>query len=48
MAKLLRACLDEIVVRKDGEMLDMVLHWHGGDHTALKLRVKLNASGRMI
>ena len=46
MAKLLRACLDEIVVRKDGEMLDMVLHWHGGDHTALKLRVKLNASGR--
>ena len=24
----------------------MVLHWHGGDHTALKLRVKLNASGR--
>ena len=24
----------------------MVLRWHGGDHTALKLRVKLNASGR--
>jgi len=44
--RILRACLDEIVVRKDGEVLDMVLHWHGGDHTALKLRVKLNASGR--
>src|ERR1700749_2492790 len=24
----------------------MVLRWHGGDHMALKLRVKLNASGR--
>jgi hypothetical protein len=24
----------------------MALRWHGGDHTALKLRVKLNASGR--
>src|SRR5262247_3539209 len=44
--RILRACLDEIIVRKDGEVLDMVLRWHGGDHTALKLRVKLNASGR--
>jgi DNA invertase Pin-like site-specific DNA recombinase len=44
--RILRACLDEIVVRKDGELLDMVLRWHGGDHTALKLRVKLNVSGR--
>lgn len=44
--RILRACLQEIVVRKDGELIDMVLHWHGGDHTALKLRVKLNASGR--
>ena len=44
--RILRACLDEIVVRKDGEVLDMVLRWHGGDHTSLKLRVKLNASGR--
>jgi hypothetical protein len=33
-------------VRKDGGVLDMVLRWYGGDHTALKLRVKLNASGR--
>src|SRR5262245_6538517 len=24
----------------------MVLRWHGGDHTVLKLRVKLNASGK--
>ena len=24
----------------------MVLRWSGGDHTALKLRVKLNALGR--
>jgi hypothetical protein len=41
-----RACLDEIVVRRDGEVLDMVLRWQGGDHTELKLRVKLNVSGR--
>ena len=44
--RIMRACLDEIVVRKDGEVLDVVLCWHGGDHTALKLRVKLNARGR--
>src|SRR5262249_45944972 len=44
--RIVRACLDEIVVRRDGEVLGMVLRWHGGDHTALKLRVKLNASGR--
>jgi hypothetical protein len=44
--RIVRACLDEIIVRKDGEIIGMVLRWHGGDHTALKLRVKLNASGR--
>ena len=44
--RILRACLDEIVVRRDGEVLGMVLRWHGGNHTALKLRVKLNALGR--
>src|SRR5262249_25433473 len=44
--RILRACLEEIVVRRDGEVLGMVMRWQGGDHTALKLRVKLNASGR--
>ena len=44
--RILRACLDETVVRKEGEVLEMVLRWHGGDHTALKLRMKLNTSGR--
>ena len=44
--RILRACLDEIVLRKEGEVLDMVLRWRGGDHTALKPRVKMNASGR--
>ena len=33
-------------MRKDGEALDMVLRWHGGDHTALKRRVKLYAAAR--
>ena len=44
--KILRTCLNEIVVRKDGAMINMVLHWQGGDHTALKQPLKLNASGR--
>jgi DNA invertase Pin-like site-specific DNA recombinase len=44
--RIVRACLDEIVVRKDGELVDMVLRWHCGDHTRLTLCVKLNASGR--
>lgn len=33
--RILRAVLEEIVVRLDGDMLDMKLHWKGGDHTQL-------------
>ena len=36
--------LNEIVVRIDDGYIDLVLHWQGGDHTAL--RVKKNATGR--
>ena len=31
---------------KEGAVIDMVLHWQGGDHTALQLKLKLNAAGR--
>jgi DNA invertase Pin-like site-specific DNA recombinase len=31
--RIMRACLNEIIVRKEGAIIDMVLHWHGGDHT---------------
>jgi len=37
--RILRAALHEIVVRIEGGFIEMVLHWQGGDHTALKLRM---------
>src|ERR1700752_138261 len=42
--RILRAALHEIVVRIDGGLIEMVLHWQGGDHTALKL--KMNGAGK--
>jgi DNA invertase Pin-like site-specific DNA recombinase len=36
--KIVRAALNEIVVRVEAEHIEMVLHWQGGDHTALKLK----------
>ena len=33
--RIVRTLLHEIVVRKDGDKISMVLHWHGGDHTSL-------------
>jgi len=42
--RIVRAVLNEIVVRVDDGHIDLLLHWQGGDHTALK--VKKNATGR--
>jgi DNA invertase Pin-like site-specific DNA recombinase len=42
--RIVRAVLHEIVVRIEEGFVDLVLHWRGGDHTALK--VKKNASGK--
>src|SRR5271157_1100355 len=36
--RIVRAALSEIVVRVDAEDIEMILHWQGGDHTALKLK----------
>jgi DNA invertase Pin-like site-specific DNA recombinase len=36
--RILRAALHEIIVRVEGDHIEMILHWQGGDHTALKLR----------
>jgi hypothetical protein len=36
--------INEIVVRVSDQTLDLVVHWHGGDHTALKVRK--NRTGR--
>ena len=41
-----RAALTEIVVRRDGAIIDAVLHWQGGDHTQLQVKQRLNAAGR--
>jgi DNA invertase Pin-like site-specific DNA recombinase len=37
--RIVRAALHEIVARIDGGFIELVLHWQGGDHTALKLRM---------
>ena len=42
--RILRAAVSEIVVRIENGFIDMVLHWQGGDHTALKL--KMNTAGK--
>jgi DNA invertase Pin-like site-specific DNA recombinase len=44
--RILRAALNEIVVRREGAVINMVLHWQGGDHTALQVKLRLNAAGR--
>src|SRR5215207_1067916 len=44
--RILRTALNEIVVRKEGAVISMVLHWQGGDHTALEVKLRLNAAGR--
>jgi DNA invertase Pin-like site-specific DNA recombinase len=42
--RIVRAALSEIVVRVEAEHIEMILHWQGGDHTALKL--KKNRAGK--
>jgi DNA invertase Pin-like site-specific DNA recombinase len=42
--RILRATLHEIVARIENGFIEMVLHWQGGDHTALKL--KMNTVGK--
>jgi hypothetical protein len=42
--RILRTALKEIIARIDEGFIGMVLHWQGGDHTALKL--KMNTAGK--
>lgn len=44
--RILRAALNEIIVRKEGAIIHAVLHWQGGDHTELQVKQRLNAAGR--
>jgi DNA invertase Pin-like site-specific DNA recombinase len=36
--RILRAALHEIVARVEVENIELIIHWQGGDHTALKLK----------
>ena len=42
--RIVRAALSEIIVRIEGGFIQMVLHWQGGDHTTLQL--KMNGVGK--
>ena len=42
--RIIRTLINEIVVCVLDQTLDLVVHWHGGDHTALK--VKKNRTGQ--
>jgi DNA invertase Pin-like site-specific DNA recombinase len=42
--RIVRAALSEIIARVEAGYIEMILHWQGGDHTALK--VKKNGAGR--
>ncbi len=34
--RILRTVIHEIVVRRDGDKISMLLHWQGGDHTSIE------------
>ncbi|PWE75393.1 MULTISPECIES: transposase [Bradyrhizobium] len=36
--RIIRSLINEIVVRIRDEVLDLIVHWHGGDYTALQVR----------
>ena len=42
--RIVRTLIDEIVVRVEDNALDLVIRWHGGDHSSLK--VKKNRTGQ--
>jgi hypothetical protein len=42
--RILRAAINEIIARIDNGFIEMVLHWQGGSHTSLRL--KMNTAGQ--
>jgi len=44
--RILRAALHEIIVRIENGVVEMVLHWQGSDHTALKYKIKTTGKHR--
>ena len=39
--RIIRTVLREIVVRVEDERLHAMIHWHGGDHTALDVATRV-------
>ena len=44
--RVMRTALNEIVVRKERPVINLVLHWKRRDHTALQVTLRPNAAGR--
>jgi DNA invertase Pin-like site-specific DNA recombinase len=44
--RILRAVLNEVVARVDGSEIALLLHWQGGDHTALRVRKYIRGHNR--
>lgn len=44
--QIVRTLVDEITVRIEGEMINLVVRWQGGDHSALSLRKNRNGHHR--
>jgi hypothetical protein len=42
--RIVRTLIDEIVVRVEDNALDLVIRWHGGDHSTLKVKKNARAS----
>jgi excisionase family DNA binding protein len=46
--RILRAVLKEIVARRDGDTIHLVLHWQGGDHTELQFEKVCTGQHRYV
>jgi hypothetical protein len=44
--RIIRTVLREIVVRVEDERLHAMIHWHGGDHTALDVATRVRGRWR--
>jgi DNA invertase Pin-like site-specific DNA recombinase len=44
--RILRTLIVEIIARVDGDQIDLMIHWQGGDHTQIKVRKARNGETR--
>src|SRR5207253_2999158 len=42
LKRILRTIIVEIIARVDGNQIDLMIHWQGGDHTQIKVRKARN------